>query len=75
MCAIVAFDLQYQISRSKGQIMSFSASSKNNQLLIYFQIHMTKMHNHDLKRIYITSYVENVKDLYRKLSRKSSISP
>jgi len=23
-----------------------------------------KMHNHDLKRIYITLYVENLKDLY-----------
>ena len=29
------------------------------------------MHNHDLKRIYITLCVENLKDLYTKLSGKS----
>jgi len=34
-----------------------------------------KMHNHDLKRIYITLYVENLKDLYWKLNGKSPISP
>jgi len=62
--AIAAFDLQGQITRSKGHFQ-----------LLPKMIQMRKMHNHDLKRIYITLYVENLEDLYRKFSEKSPISP